>query len=102
MAYVTAPDRTTARQIARTILEARLAACANLLPAESFYRWEGRIEHADEIVVVFKTRPALVRRLLAAVSDAHPYDVPCAVAYEAVGALPAYAAWIEASTSGQA
>ncbi|MGQ0797149.1 MAG: divalent-cation tolerance protein CutA, partial [Methanobacteriota archaeon] len=59
MAYVTVPDRETARQIARTVLTERLAACANLLDAESLYRWEGRIDEAHETVVVFKTRRAL-------------------------------------------
>jgi len=61
MAYVTAPDRTTARKIARTIVERRLAACANLWPVESIYRWRGHREETGEFVIVFKTRKALLR-----------------------------------------
>lgn len=99
MAYVTAPDRATARRIARTILQDRLAACANLLPAESLYWWRGSIEVAKEVVVIFKTRRALLPRLLAAVRERHPYEVPCAVGYGMAAALPAYAKWIDESTA---
>lgn len=99
MAYVTAPDRATARRIARAVLESRLAACANLMAAESLYWWRGAIEEAQEVVVVFKTRRALLGRLIAAVRDVHPYDVPCAVGYGMVASLPAYARWIDESTA---
>lgn len=102
MAYVTAPDRATARRIARAVLAKRLAACANLLTAESLYWWEGEITEAREVVVVFKTRRSLLRPLFAAVRDAHPYDVPCAVGYAAAGVLPAYGAWIDDSTARHA
>lgn len=101
MAYVTAPDRETARRIARTVLTKRLAACANLLDAESLYWWEGKIEEADETVVVFKTRRALIPRLIAAVKAAHPYEVPCVVSYAMGPASKDYVAWIERETRAQ-
>jgi len=102
MAYVTAPDRETARRIARSVLERKLAACANLLPAESLYWWKGSIERADEVVLVFKTRRSLLKRLIAAVREIHPHEVPCAVGYAAASASPAYASWIEDSTTHHA
>ncbi len=98
MAYVTAPDRRAAKRIARTVLDRKLAACANLLPAESLYWWEGQIEEAKEIVVVFKTRRVLLHRLIDAVRKVHPYEVPCVVGYGMAAALPAYLRWIDAAT----
>lgn len=97
MAYVTAPDGEVARKIAREVLERKLAACANLLPAESFYWWHGSIEEARESVVIFKTRRALVPRLFAAVRELHPYETPCAVSYAMDRGFAPYLAWIDAS-----
>lgn len=99
MAYVMVPDRATARAIARILVEGRLAASANLWPAESVYRWKGKVEAAREYVVVAKTRRRLARKLVTAVRAAHPYEVPCIVTYAMDDALPTYAAWIDASTA---
>ena len=101
MAYVTAPDRASARRIVRAVLEARLAACANLVPVESDYWWRGSLEHAREVLVVFKTRRALVPRLAAAVRAAHPYEVPCIVTYAMDAGSAPYLAWIDRETRHQ-
>ena len=98
MAYVTAPDRRTARGIARAIVERRLAACANLWPVESFYRWRGKREQASEFVIVFKTRAAIVPRLIREVRRMHPSKVPCIVSYPMGPALGEYLDWIDAET----
>jgi periplasmic divalent cation tolerance protein len=99
MAYVTAPDRTTARKIARAIVDRRLAACANLWPVESMYRWRGVREESREFVIVFKTRASLLRRLIAEVRRNHPYEVPCIVSYPMGPALRPYVDWIDAETA---
>jgi periplasmic divalent cation tolerance protein len=99
MAYVTAPDRATARKIARTVVERRLAACANLWPVESMYRWEGGFEDSREFVIVFKTRQALLGRLISEVRRNHPYEVPCIVSYSMGPALPVYLEWVDAETA---
>jgi len=99
MAYVTVPDRTTARKISRAVLEQRLAACANFWPAESIYRWRGSRQETREFVIVFKTRKSLLKKLIAAVRRLHPYDVPCIVTYPMGPALPEYLAWIDAETA---
>jgi len=99
MAYVTAPDLETARSIARTVVERRLAACANLWPIESMYRWKGRLEEANEVVIVFKTRRALLQKLIATVREKHPYEVPCIVSYPMGPALREYLEWIDEETS---
>jgi periplasmic divalent cation tolerance protein len=101
MAYVTAPDRETARRISHAILEKRLAACANLAGIESLYRWKGRIEETNEVLVIFKTRRSLVPELISAVRNAHPYDVPCVVSYGMEAGFPDYLAWIAAETRPQ-
>ncbi len=99
MAYVTAPDRRTARTIARVVIERRLAACANYWPVESRYWWQGTQEETNEFVIIFKTRRSLVRKLIAAVRSVHPAEVPCVVSYPMGPALPEYLKWIDAETA---
>ncbi len=99
MAYVTAPDLETARSIARTVVQRRLAACANLWPIESMYRWKGKVEETNEVVIVFKTRAALLEKLIAAVRASHPYEVPCIVSYPMGPALREYLDWIDEETA---
>jgi len=99
MAYVTAPDLETARSIARAVVGRRLAACANLWPIESMYRWKGTLEDASEVVIVFKTRAALLPKLIAAVRENHPYEVPCIVSYPMGPALRDFLDWIDAETA---
>ena len=98
MAYVTAPDHETARRIARSIVEQRLAACANFWPIESTFWWRGEREDAAEFVVVFKTRDALLGKLIDSVRVMHPSEVPCIVSYPMGPALREYLAWIDAET----
>ena len=99
MAYVTAPDRKTAKKIAREIVDRRLAACANLWPVDSIYRWRGTREEADEFVIVFKTRKSLLPKLIAQVRRSHPYELPCIVSYPMGPALPEYLDWVDAETT---
>lgn len=101
MAYVTAPDRRVARRIADGVLEERLAACANLVPIESAYWWEGSLEHTREVLVIFKTRRALVARLKKRVQTLHPYEVPCIVTYAMDDGLREYLEWIDRETVAQ-
>src|SRR6267378_4653822 len=98
MAYVTAPDRRTARRIARAVEEGRLAACANLWPVESFYHWRGKREETSEFVIVFKTRTSILPKLIGEVRRMHPADVPCIVSYPMGPALAEYLDWIDAET----
>jgi len=98
MAYVTAPDRATARDIARAVVDRRLAACANLWPVESVYRWHGKREETSEFVIVFKTRAALLPKLIGEVHRLHPSEVPCIVSYPMGRALDEYLDWIDAET----
>ncbi len=100
LVYMTAPDRKTARALARRLIEDRLAACVNIGGViESTYRWKGKVEHAREVALVAKTRRALLARLTQCVRARHPYETPCVVAYPIVGGHPAFLAWLRAETT---
>jgi len=79
----------------------RLAACASLVPGvRSVYRWKGKVEEADETLLVLKTPASRVRALVAAVVELHPYEVPEVLALPAAEVLPAYAKWVREETRG--
>ncbi len=74
---VTAPDVKAARKLARAVLEARLAACVNLIPGiESHYWWGGKLERGAEVLLVLKTTTARVAALERVIIATHPYDTP--------------------------
>src|SRR5947199_9437575 len=98
MAYVTAPDRATARDIARAVLDRRLAACANLLPVESGYRWHGKREETNEFVIVFKTRAGLLPKLIGVVRRLQPSEVRYIVSDQVAPARDEDPHWIDAQT----
>jgi periplasmic divalent cation tolerance protein len=89
-----------ARALARSAVEARLAACAQVSgPIESVYRWQGRIEQAQEWVVVFKARALAYQQLEAHIKERHSYDVPEVVATPISEGNPDYLSWVEANAS---
>lgn len=99
--YTTAPDMETAQRIAETLIEARLAACANIIPGmRSVYRWNDKIETGDEIVAIFKTRSELADAAAAMIERHHPYEIPCVVALATArpGSNPAYIDWLTGET----
>ncbi|HEX6374925.1 MAG TPA: divalent-cation tolerance protein CutA [Allosphingosinicella sp.] len=98
--YATFGSEAEARAIARTLVEERLAACANILGAcHSVYRWQGAVEEAEEVAVLFKTRAEAADALIARLAELHSYDVPAAVAWPIVAALDSYRGWIIAETA---
>lgn len=95
---VTAPDLKTARALARAALEARLIACANLVPrVESHYWWQGRIEQGAEVVLVLKTTRARLAALEKLVLSRHPYDTPEFLVLPLHAGAARYLAWLGAS-----
>jgi periplasmic divalent cation tolerance protein len=84
----------------RALLERRLIACGTMLPAaRSLYRWEGRIADEAEVVVLLKTRSAVLHALEAAFHELHPYKVPELLALPVTAGLEKYLSWINAETS---
>ena len=74
---VTAPDLKTARKLARAALEARLIACANLVPKiESHYWWQGKNMSGAEVLMLLKTTTARLAALEKLIVSIHPYDTP--------------------------
>ncbi len=87
-----------ARRVARTLVEERLAACANLLPSvESIYHWKGAIETANETLVVFKTTAECYPQFEARLKELHSYEVPEIVAFPVEAGFPPYLQWIRDS-----
>jgi periplasmic divalent cation tolerance protein len=98
--YVTAGSRAEALTIGRTVVQERLAACANVLAGmTSIYWWQGALEQADEAVLVLKTRAELVERLTARIRELHSYECPCVVALPIAAGNPDYLDWIARETA---
>jgi periplasmic divalent cation tolerance protein len=94
--YAIFADGEEAARIARTLVEERLAACANILgPCRSIYRWGGKTEEAEEVAALFKTRADAADRLIARLAELHSYKVPAAMVWPIDNALPDYQAWVE-------
>ena len=100
LVLVTAPDLKTARKVAQAALEARLAACVNLIPRlESHYWWEGKIESSAEVLLVLKTTNQCLARLEAVVLDHHPYETAEFVVLSMQGGNRRYLEWVRASVT---
>ena len=94
------PDADSAGHIGRLLVEQRLAACVNILaPCTSVYRWNDAVETATEIPLLIKTTLARYPALQAALTAAHPYELPEIVAVPLHEGLPAYLAWVGAETA---
>ena len=93
---VTTPNLKTARRLARAALDARLIACANLVPKiESHYRWQGKLERSTEVLMVMKTTRARVSELEKLILARHPYDTPEFVVLSLAGGAKKYLAWLD-------
>lgn len=95
--FITAPSEKVARQVGDALLERRLAACVNLVTdLQSFYWWQGEIESDEEVLMIVKTRADLFEsRLIPAVQEVHPYDVPEIIALPIVMGSRDYLAWVD-------
>jgi periplasmic divalent cation tolerance protein len=97
---VTAPAE-AAPTVASAVLDARLAACVNLVPGvRSLFWWRGSRDEAEETLLVLKTRRDLVARATAAVVAAHPYDVPEVLVLAVEDGHPDYLEWVRRETAG--
>jgi periplasmic divalent cation tolerance protein len=97
--YVTCPTVAVADAIASRLVEGRIAASVNIIPGvHSLYWWKGRIERADEVILIAKTVTARVEDATAAIVAAHPYDTPAIVAFDIVAGSRRYLDWLEDET----
>jgi periplasmic divalent cation tolerance protein len=97
---VTCPTVDRAAEIARALVEERLAACGNVVPGvRSIYRWEGKVQDDQEALLVLKTTRERFEALRERVLALHPYQVPEVIALPVEAGSAPYLAWIAAETS---
>ena len=93
------PTADAAAEIARTLVEERLVACANLIPAiRSIYRWQDKIEDTNEVLLLLKTKTEHFERLKGRILELHPYEVPEVLAIPVEAGYAAYLEWIGRET----
>jgi periplasmic divalent cation tolerance protein len=93
--FTTWPGLDEARAAVRTLVEEKLAACGNIVPGvESIYRWQGQVETAAEVFVIFKTAAASYPALEARIRELHTYEVPEIIRLPVMGGLPNYLQWV--------
>jgi len=99
--FATTGSREEAQKIAYAMVERRLAACVNIVgPIDSIYRWEGKVESAQEWLLLIKTTAAMFPRIRDAVSELHSYELPECIALSIEDGSPAYLQWIRDSVRG--
>lgn len=97
---ITAPDAEKGADLARALVDERLAACVNVVPGvRSFYRWEGRVQEDAEVLLLVKTRADRGPALAARVRDLHPYELPEVLELSASGGSRAYLEWVVTESS---
>jgi periplasmic divalent cation tolerance protein len=91
----TAGDREEAQKIASALVERRVAACVNIVgPIDSVYRWQGKVERAQEYLLIIKTTAAAADRVHEVNSELHSYELPECVVLPVEGGSEEYLAWI--------
>ena len=95
----TAPNGDAAEELARGLVEQRLAACVNVISGvKSFYRWQGKLESDSEVQLLIKSCRDRFDDVAAWLGEHHPYDVPEVLALRADGVSAAYLSWAIEST----
>ncbi|MBS0209237.1 MAG: divalent-cation tolerance protein CutA [Planctomycetes bacterium] len=96
----TLPSREDARRLSAELVERRLVACAQMIgPIDSAYRWEGKLETAQEWLLMLKTRCDAYPAVEQAIRERHPYDTPQITAHDITAGYAAYLAWIDAEVT---
>lgn len=97
--FITVHGKKEANRIARYLVKNRLAACVNIIPGvDSVFSWQGKIESAKEVLLVVKTRKALLGKVIKKVKLLHSYEVPEIIALGIVAGNKKYLEWVNEST----
>ena len=99
IAMTTLEDEEGASRLARAVVEAKLAACVQLMHIRSTFSWEGRVEDAAEVLVLMKTRADVYERLQQFIRDNHPYDVPEILQIPVTSGYGPYLSWVNDNTT---
>jgi periplasmic divalent cation tolerance protein len=99
--FITTSSYEEARKIADTLVDRKKAACVNIVPkVNSLFRWKGKIEEAEESLMVVKTRAELFPEVVSLVKSIHSYEVPEIIALPVVEGNPDYLEWLKKETGG--
>ena len=97
--YVTAETEDEAKAIGRSLVEARLVACANVIAGMTpIFRWKGRVQEGSEAILIAKTRADLVPAATRLIVEAHAYDLPCVIALPIETGHQPFLDWIGTET----
>lgn len=97
--HTTVATRADAQRLADVAVARSLAACVQITPIESVYRWQGALQHESELRLLFKTTEAALPALQALLLEMHPYELPALYAVAVDVASPAYRDWVLAGTT---
>ena len=98
---VTTSGTDESERLARVLLDLKLIACANTVPAiRSLFRWEGRLEGSDESLLIMKTTGDALEHLAETVKRHHSYDVPEIIALPLAWGSPEYLSWVAGEVHG--
>jgi periplasmic divalent cation tolerance protein len=96
VALVTVPSKDVGRDVARALLDRKIAACVNIVPSiSSFYTWEGEVCVDEELLLLIKTTESAFDELASTVKEIHPYDVPEVIAVPLAAGSKDYLEWIQ-------
>jgi periplasmic divalent cation tolerance protein len=90
--------REAAEAMAQEMVQRRLAACVQLWPITSFYRWEGEIERAEEVLLIAKTTAERAEEILSFIAQHHPYELPEILVTPVLSGHAPYLRWLEQET----
>ena len=100
--FVTAPERESALALARQVVEESLAACGNVIPnVSSVFRWDGKVNVEDEVLLILKTTRAKGPELIARVAELHSYEVPEVLSLRVQDGFDPYLDWVRECTSAE-
>ncbi len=98
----TVGNREEAQKIANALVESEIAACVNIVgPARSIYRWQGKVENAEEFLLIVKTWGDAYERVEETIKELHSYDVPECIALRVERGSEHYLEWVENSVRAE-
>jgi len=99
LVFTTLPTADKAAEIAKVLVEEKLVACVNVLPAvRSIYRWQGKLHDENEVLVLLKTRAEHLERLKLRLLEVHPYELPEVLAVPIESGYQPYLEWLAGET----
>ncbi len=94
--YTTLPDKLIASNIAKILIEEKLAACVNIIGSiESFYIWEGKLTQNDEVLLLAKTLKE--KEVMLRIRQLHPYEIPCVLSIDISNCESKFLSWVRLS-----